>query len=115
MTGYLNYPVFWGMDIISREELELRFEAVYGTAVDGIIIINQRGQIESVNPSACRLFGYDKDEMVGSPVTKLMPSPHREAHNGYINQYIETGNNKIIGIGREVLGLKKDGTTFPFG
>jgi len=114
MIGYLNYPVFWGMDTISREELELRFEAVYGTAVDGIIIINQHGHIESVNPSACRLFGYDKDEMVGDKVTKLMPSPHREAHHGYINQYLDTGNKKIIGTGREVLGLKKDGTTFPF-
>jgi PAS domain S-box-containing protein len=102
------------MESISREELELRFEAVYGTAVDGIIIINQTGLIESVNPSACRLFGFEKHEMVGALVTKLMPSPHREAHKGYINNYLDTGHKKIIGKGREVQGLKKDGTTFPF-
>jgi PAS domain S-box-containing protein len=102
------------MESISREELELRFEAVYGTAVDGIIIINQTGTIESVNPAACRLFGFEKHEMVGALVTKLMPSPHKEAHNGYINNYLGTGNKKIIGKGREVQGLKKDGTTFPF-
>jgi PAS domain S-box-containing protein len=102
------------MESISREELELRFEAVYGTAVDGIIIINQAGTIESVNPSACRLFGFEKNEMVGALVTKLMPSPHKEAHSGYIFNYLDSGHKKIIGKGREVQGLKKDGTTFPF-
>ncbi|MBU6340890.1 MAG: PAS domain-containing sensor histidine kinase [Bacteroidetes bacterium] len=102
------------MESISREELELRYEAVYGTAVDGIIVINQKGIIESVNPSTCRLFGYSEAELVGYPVHKLMANPHREAHDGYISQYLSTGHKKIIGIGREVQGLRKDGSSFPF-
>lgn len=84
------------------------------SAVDGIINIDQHGIIESVNPASCRLFGYSEDEMVGQSVNMLMPSPQREEHDGYIKNYLNTGVKRIIGIGREVKGVRKNGTTFPF-
>ncbi len=102
------------MDLPSQEELELRLHAVFDMAVDGIITIDPRGIIDSVNAAACRLFGYSKEEMVGKSVNNLMPSPHREQHDGYIQNYLTTGKKKIIGIGREVQGRCKDGSLFPF-
>ncbi|MFK7818323.1 MAG: PAS domain S-box protein [Planctomycetaceae bacterium] len=95
----------------SRDEAQLR--AVLNGAVDGIITISQRGLIESVNPAAEQLFGYRFDEMVGQNVKMLMPSPYREEHDGYLKNYLSTGDRKIIGIGREVVGQRKDGSTFP--
>lgn len=89
-------------------------EAVINTAVDGIIIIDERGIIQMVNQAASRLFGYDKQEMAGRNVNLLMPAPHAEQHNGYIHNYLQTGIGKIIGIGREVEGRRKDGNLFPF-
>jgi PAS domain S-box-containing protein len=102
------------MEVMSREELELRLDAVYGSAVDGIILMNQHGIIESLNHSACILFEYTSSELVGSPVKKLMPNPHQANHDAYISRYLETGEKHIIGVGREVEGLKKSGATFPF-
>jgi PAS domain S-box-containing protein len=99
---------------LSREELELRLRAVFETAVDGIITIDPQGIIDSVNPAASRLFGYSEEEMMGKSLNSLMPSPHREHHDGYIQNYLTTGHKKIIGIGREVQGRRKDGTLFPF-
>lgn len=87
--------------------------AVFDTATDGIIIINDRGVMEMVNQAAAELFGYEKSEMIGQNVSILMPQPHRRDHDGYISNYIETGIARIIGIGREVSGRKKDGTVFP--
>lgn len=84
------------------------------SAVDGIINIDQHGIIESVNPASCRLFGYSEDEMIGQSVNMLMPSPQQEEHDGYIKNYLNTGVKRIIGIGREVKGVRKNGTTFPF-
>lgn len=89
-------------------------EAVINTAVDGIIIINERGIIQMANQAASRLFGYSKEEMNGRNVNMLMPPPHARQHDGYITNYLETGIGKIIGIGREVEGLHKDGSRFPF-
>lgn len=91
-----------------------RLNAIIQTAVDGIITISDRGIIESVNPATCKLFGYDVPEMLGQNIAMLMPMPHSHAHDGYLHNYLTTGQKKIIGIGREVLGKKKDGTTFPF-
>lgn len=102
------------METQSRKELELRFHAVFETAVDGIIIIDRHGIIDSVNPATSRLFGYADEELVGKNVNFLMPSPYREAHDSYIGNYLSTGHQKIIGIGREVQGQRKDGTLFPF-
>ncbi len=91
-----------------------RLNAIIQTAVDGIITISDKGIIESVNPATCKIFGFDEIEMVGQNISQFMPMPHSQAHDGYLNNYLTTGTRKIIGIGREVLGKKKDGTTFPF-
>jgi two-component system, LuxR family, sensor kinase FixL len=95
------------------KDREERLRAILETAVEGIITIDQRGIIESVNAAAERIFGYSANEIIGQNVSVLMPSPHREAHDGYIENYIRTGRAKIIGIGREVAGRHKDGTIFP--
>lgn len=88
--------------------------AVFNSAIDGIIIINERAIIKLVNPAASALFGYTAAEMVGNNVKMLMDNPHHHQHDGYLHNYIYTGIKKIIGIGREVEGKRKDGTSFPF-
>ncbi|HXV84105.1 MAG TPA: PAS domain S-box protein, partial [Candidatus Binatia bacterium] len=92
---------------------EERLRAVVGTAVDGIITIDERGTISTVNPAAERIFGYTAAEMVGENVRMFMPDPYQSAHDSYISNYLRTGQRKIIGAGREVQGRRKDGTTFP--
>ncbi len=91
-----------------------RLQAVMDTAVDGIITIDDKGTIQDCNPAASRIFGYSPEEMVGQNVKMLMPSPYHEEHDGYLNRYQETGEQHIIGSGgRELIGKRKDGTTFP--
>ncbi|OYQ43074.1 PAS domain-containing sensor histidine kinase [Flavobacterium cyanobacteriorum] len=89
-------------------------EAIIENAIDGIITINERGIIESINPSACRLFLYEPEEVIGKNIAVLMPSPDRERHDGYIDKYRQTHIPHIIGYGRDVLGRKKNGAVFPF-
>lgn len=89
-------------------------EAIIATAIDGIITIDNKGIVESINPAALELFGYEASAVIGNNISMLMPEPDRSQHDSYISNYKETGNKKIIGIGREVRGLKKDGTSFPF-
>jgi len=89
-------------------------KAIIENAIDGIITIDERGRIESINPAACKLFQYIPEEVIGNNITMLMPEPYKGEHDGYINRYQHTGEPHIIGIGREVTGLKKDSTTFPF-
>lgn len=92
---------------------ESRLRAVVDTAVEGIITIDERGSIETINPSACRLFGYSREEVIGKNVKLLMPEPYQSHHDTYIESYLRTGRARIIGIGREVVGMSKDRTTFP--
>ena len=107
-------------DVTPRREAEERaarsqqeFEAVVNTAVDAIITIDEDGEIQSFNQAATRMFGYDADEAVGQNVRILMPEPHASRHDAYIKRYLDTGEARIIGRGREVLARRRDGTTFP--
>ena len=95
------------------QESEARMRAIFETAVDAIITIDELGVLERLNPAAERLFGYAEAEVAGNNVSMLMPAPHRERHDGYLAHYMQTGEKKIIGKGREVEGLRKDGTVFP--
>lgn len=100
----------------SDEELrqsEERMRAVLNTAFDAIILIDQSGRIVSANPATERLFGYANDELLGQNVSMLMPPPYRGDHDSYIAHYLQTGEARIIGSGREVVALRKDGSTFP--
>jgi two-component system sensor kinase FixL len=94
-------------------ESEARMGAILAAAVDAILIIDEQGSIESLNKAAERLFGYEAAEMVGHNVKMLMPPPYRSEHDGYLSNYTTTGIKKIIGSGREVVGLRKNGGTFP--
>ena len=98
---------------LAQRSSEIRWRSVVESAVDGIIVIDQRGRIESFNPAAERLFGYPEAQVLGRNVKMLMPSPYHEEHDGYLSRYVETHVKKIIGIGREVTGLRRDGSTFP--
>jgi PAS domain S-box-containing protein len=92
---------------------QARLAAVLETAVDAIITIDERGLMQSVNAATTRMFGYSAEEMLGRNVSMLMPSPYQEEHDAYIARYLQTGEKRIIGIGREVQALKRDGTVFP--
>src|SRR5215469_11701147 len=98
---------------VALDDSEERLRAIMETAVEGIITIDERGLIEAMNPAAVRMFGYTPGEIIGKNVSVLMPSPYREQHDGYIDNYLRTGEARIIGIGREVSGRRKDGTIFP--
>jgi len=89
-------------------------KAIIDNAIDGLITIDDHGIIESINPSACRLFCYTQQEVVGNNISMLMPQPERSHHDGYLFRYKKTGEASIIGIGRELTGLRKNGSLFPF-
>ncbi len=92
---------------------EARIRAIMDSTVDGLITIDQDGIIRMFSSPAERIFGYAAAEIVGQKINMLMPEPYRTQHDDYIHNYLLTGTRKIIGIGREVEGLKKDGTVFP--
>jgi sigma-B regulation protein RsbU (phosphoserine phosphatase) len=94
-------------------ESEARIRAILESAADGIITIDQQGIIDSFNAAATSIFGYTTEEVIGSSVTRLMPEPYRSQHDGFIRRYLDGGAPRVIGTGRETVGLRKDGTTFP--
>lgn len=107
-------------DLTERERVEralressARLRAVVETAVDGVILIDARGRILMFNPACEKLFQYRADEVIHENVKLLMPTSYRVEHDSYIRNFLETGERKIIGIGREVVGQRKDGSTFP--
>jgi len=115
-------PIFVGVirDISERKaaegalrESELRWRSILDTVPDAIIVIDERGTVQSFSPAAERLFGYAGEEVVGRNVKMLMPAPYTDAHDGFLARYVRTGERRIIGIGRIVVGLRKNGETFP--
>ncbi len=106
---------FWDFRKISiaQETSEARSKAIVETSVLAIITINHRGAIQSFNPAAIEMFGYSLEEVLGQNINMLMPNPYHKEHDGYLANYLNSGKKKIIGLGREVIGLKKSGDTFP--
>ena len=91
----------------------IRYRALLDNAVDGIIIITDRGVIDTFNSSAEKLFGYQAEEVIGQNVSLLMPESFRVLHDSFIHKYLESGDPTAIGIDREIQGLHKDGSVFP--
>ncbi len=96
------------------KDLALRLQGIIETAIDGIITIDAQGIIETVNPAAALQFGYQPSEVIGHNIKILMPQPYKKEHDGYLQRYLKTKQARIIGIGREVTGKKKNGALFPF-
>ncbi|WP_193215056.1 PAS domain S-box protein [Luteolibacter marinus] len=119
-NGGISHYVSIAEDITERQralaelrDREERLSSILHAAVDAIITIDNQGTILSVNPATERIFGYGRDELIGENVKMLMPSPYHEEHDGYLARHRRTGENHIIGIGREVSGKRKDGSVFP--
>src|SRR5204863_209488 len=101
------------LQVMPYSSEEARLHAVVNAAVHGVILIDAAGSILMFNPACERLFGYRAEEVIGKNVKMLMPAPYRDGHDGYLRNYLTTGEREIIGIGREVMGQRKDGSTFP--
>jgi PAS domain S-box-containing protein len=121
--GGCRYVVGTGVDVTdqrrgeeARESLqdsEARMRGIVETAAEAIVTIEETGAIESVNPAAGRMFGYTPRELIGRNVSVLMAEPERGEHDSYLRRYFQTGVGRVIGVGREVLCLRKDGSAFP--
>src|ERR1700761_2208348 len=98
-------------ELLARESALLR--SVLATVPDAMIVIDEGGIVQIFSSAAERLFGYAADEVCGRNGKMLMPSPYEEQHDGYLSRYLTTGERRIIGIGRVVVGRRKDGSTFP--
>jgi two-component system sensor kinase FixL len=92
---------------------EAHLTAILATVPDAMVVIDERGIVQSFSATAERLFGYAADEVRGRNVSMLMPAPYRQQHDGYLARYLATGERRIIGVGRVVVGQRKDGSTFP--
>jgi two-component system sensor kinase FixL len=97
---------------MQKNDAQIELEAVLNTLVDGVIIIDDAGSMQLFNPACERIFGYTPDEVIGKNVKMLMPQPYHSEHDGYLDNYRTTHDRKIIGIGREVNGRRKDGSVF---
>lgn len=97
----------------AASETAARHRAILATSVDGFVSIDEAGRVETFNAAAERMFGWPAAEVLGCNVSMLMPSPDREAHDGYLRRYLSTGVARVIGVGREMLGQRRDGSTFP--
>jgi two-component system, LuxR family, sensor kinase FixL len=107
---------FWGIARSSTQDVEARtahLQSILDSIPDAMVVINEGGLIQSFSSAAERLFGFSAADVVGKNVKVLMPSPYRESHDGYIERYLRTGERRIIGIGRVVVGQRSDGSTFP--
>ena len=121
----MSIGVSWGGELLWRARArttamtsealarEAHVQSILDTVPEAMIVINERGLIQSFSAAAERLFGYTGQEAIGQNVKVLMPAPYRDAHDGYLMRYLRTGERRIIGIGRVVVGLRKDGSTFP--
>jgi len=115
----------WGGEQLQRNRLraaastrsalgrEAHLQSILDTVPDAMIVIDERGIMQSFSAAAERLFGYQAADMLGKNVKLLMPTPYREGHDGYLARYLRTGEKRIIGVGRVVVGERKDGSTFP--
>ncbi len=99
--------------LTALEETASHYKAILETTVDAIITIDSQGIVQTFNSAAEKIFGYRAEEVIGNNVKMLMPEPYQSEHDGYIGRYLKTGVPKIIGTGRQVNGLRKDGTEFP--
>jgi two-component system sensor kinase FixL len=121
----IGFGVSWGGELLHRSRRranymtrdalarEAHLQSILDTVPEAMIVIDERGIIQSFSSAAERLFDYGPAEAVGQNVKLLMPSPYRESHDGYLHRYLSTGERRIIGIGRVVVGQRKDGSTFP--
>ena len=99
--------------VVRAVEGNRRFRAVFDAITDAMIVIDARGVIEMFNPAAERIFGYTAEQASGCNVSMLMPEPYRREHDGYLERYLKTGEAKIIGLGRELVARREDGSVFP--
>ena len=118
--GEITHFISIKQDITEKEHTasrlslsESRMHAILETAADGIITINERGIIESLNPAAESIFGYSSEEVIGRNINVLMPEPYHSQHGRYIENYLNTRQARVIGIGREATGRRADGSVFP--
>ena len=94
------------------QRVEREFQAVLDAAADAVVLIDHEGRIELLNHAGERMFGYREEDVIGQKVNILMPEPYRSEHDDYLRHYIDTGQPRIIGIGRELLARRRDGTVF---